>query len=393
MREISVTNVFDRLFRSTSNVIVCRGGARSSKSYSIAQYITHRLVDTEEQSAILITRKTMPSLKITAYKLIVDLLKDYGYYNHCYHNKTDNIIIYGPTNSFIYFVSIDDSEKIKSTEWNVIWAEEATEFKYDDYLVLKTRLSAPTKKINQLILSFNPISSLHWIKQRVVDVEKEVDEIVSNYKDNPFLSQDYIDILLSLNEQDKNYARVYVDGEWGSLDHIIYANWGIVNNIPTFDRTIYGCDFGYNAQTAITECGLITNTNDVYLTEKLYRSEMTNKDLIGWIKNNLPSGSIIFCDSAEPNRIAEMKQAGINARQSDKSVKDGIDFCRRKKLLIDSNSINLIKEIQSYTYKTDRAGQVLDEPVKFNDHLCDSFRYALYTHSKGPKFTSLITGD
>ena len=44
---------------------------------------------------------------------MVDLLKDYGFYKYCEHNKTDNTIIYKPTGSYMLFTSLDDAEKIK----------------------------------------------------------------------------------------------------------------------------------------------------------------------------------------------------------------------------------------------------------------------------------------
>lgn len=377
MRKVSVTNIFDRNYNATKTIVVNRGGARSSKSHSIAQLIVQKLT-AEYNKKILVTRKTMPSLKMTAYKLIIDLLKDYGYYQYCEHNRTDHILVYSPTNTFILFCGLDDPEKIKSTGWHYIWVEEATDFRYDDYMILKLRLSEPNDLMNHMYLSFNPIGSMHWVKKKVIDVETDLEEIVSTYLDNPFLPQQYIDLLLATKEQDKNYWKIYGEGQWGSLDHIIYNNWKEVDKYPTPERTIYGCDFGYTSPTAIVEIGI--REEGMYLKELLYRSGLTNSDLIEWCKKELPEGALVYCDSAEPARIQEMKRAGLSARKSDKSVKDGIDFVRRQKLHILSDSTNIIKEIQSYTYKTDSNTNVLEEPVKFNDHFMDAIRYAMYTH-------------
>ena len=43
-------------------------------------------------------------------------------------------------------------------------------------------------------------------------------------------------------------------------------------------------------------------------------------------------------------------------------------------------STNLIKELQTYSWKSDINGNILEEPVKFNDHLLDALRYAIYTY-------------
>ena len=90
----------------------------------------------------------------------------------------------------------------------------------------------------------------------------------------------------------------------------------------------------------------------------------------------------IYADSAEPARIEEIRRAGFNIYPSDKSIKDGIDFIKRQKLHILKDSVNLIKEIGGYKYKEDKDGNVMDEPVKFRDHLVDAMRYAIYTHKR-----------
>ena len=86
----------------------------------------------------------------------------------------------------------------------------------------------------------------------------------------------------------------------------------------------------------------------------------------------------IFADSAEPQRIEEIYRAGFDIHPARKiSVRDGIDFVKRFKLYIDKESTNIIKEIKFYSYKVDKNGKVLDEPVKLNDHAMDAIRYAI----------------
>ena len=116
----------------------------------------------------------------------------------------------------------------------------------------------------------------------------------------------------------------------------------------------------------------------------MYEKELTNNDLnknLKWIIEN--PNDAIYADTAEPARIEEIARAGFNIFPSDKSVKDGIDFCKRGKRYITKNSVNLIKEIEAYKHKEDKDGNVMEDPVKFNDHLMDARRYALYNHHKG----------
>ncbi len=75
---------------------------------------------------------------------------------------------------------------------------------------------------------------------------------------------------------------------------------------------------------------------------------------------------------------------------ADKSVNDGIDFLQSHKLYISRDSENMVKEIQGYVWKEDKDGNVLDIPVKFKDHTCDSARYGIYTHWKLPVDNSIL---
>jgi len=388
-RNIEITPIFKKNLETKKTLVINRGGARSSKSHSIAQIFISELTNGENKS-LLITRKTFPSLRISAYKMVIDLLKDYGYYSYCHENKTEHTIIWPYNNNWLLFSSIDDPEKIKSTEWNKIWMEETTDFTYEDFLTLFLRLSKPTNpgEINQLFMSFNPIDAFHWIKLKLIDPEmlkKEEDrrliEIVSTYKDNPFLPQDYIDMLLTLKETDLNYWHIYGEGEWGVLENIIYHNWDTIhpNYWPEdFSFTIYGLDFGFNNPSALIQIGM--KDGELYEKELLYKSDLTNTQLIEQLDDLISNKSdYIFADTSEPARIQEISKAGFNVYPSDKSVKDGIDYVKSQKVHIHQESENLIKEKRGYKYKETRDGQVLDEPLKFNDHLMDAERYALYT--------------
>lgn len=384
MREINVTSVFNRVYNSNNTIVINRGGSRSSKSHSIRQLFIQRLTK-EKNKNFLITRKTTPALKNTEYREFIKMLKDLGYYRYCIHNKSDKTIEYLPNNNYLLFTSIDIPSKILSTEWNYIWMEEATEFTYDDYMMLKLRLSGPNNKRNQLFMSFNPRDAFSWVKLEVLEKEQDVEEIVSTYKDNPFLPQQYIELIEATRTTNPQYWKIFGEGEWGILEHIIYSNWEQTDEWPTPEKTIWGCDFGYKVPTAVVEIRL--KEDNIYLRQKLYKTDMTNEDLIAWMLKNLPPGALVYCDSAEPARITEMKRRGIEARPADKSVKDGIDFVKRFDLKIHSSSIDLINEIRAYTNKLDSSGNAIDEPVKMNDHLMDAMRYGIYTYlGKRPKY-------
>ena len=104
---------------------------------------------------------------------------------------------------------------------------------------------------------------------------------------------------------------------------------------------------------------------------------------------NLPRNKVIFCDSAEPQRIKELYNAGLNVKPALKDVKKGIDSVKSFPLRISASSSNLIKEIKFYKWKEDKDGNILEEPVKFNDHAVDAMRYAIYNFVKGTQKTAV----
>jgi phage terminase large subunit len=361
------------------NVLV--GGAGSSKSWSIAQHIILNLCN-QEDKRILIVRKVRATQKASCWQLIRDLLQEYRIPYEI--NKSE--LLLQVRNNAILFLGMDDPEKKKSIEFgNYIWIEEATELTYEDFLQLKLRLRRKTDTKNQIFLSFNPVSSLSWIKRELIDTgDDNVAVDYSTYKDNPFLSQDYKDELEKLKGQDENYYQIYTLGKWGILKNIIYSNWDITEKWPSsFDEIIYGLDFGFNNPSALLEIGI--KDQEYYERELLYESGLTNADLIGKLENLVPKDAEIYGDSEAPEKIEEIGRAGFNVHPSEKgknSVKNGIDFVKRLRVHVHKGSTNLINEKRSYKYKEDKDGNVLEEPVKFRDHLMDSERYAIYTHGQ-----------
>ena len=372
-KEVEYTVVFDKLLKAEHPIIVCVGGARSSKSYSVAQLLIKRMLE-EKNKNFLILRKTRPSLKLSAYKLFMDLIKDYGIFKRDDLNMSD--LIYHYKTNYIVFTSIDDPEKIKSTDWNYIWLEEANEFTYDDFTILKLRLSTKTDTMNQIILTKNPVDEMGWIHQRL-EKEPEVTIIESTHKDNPFLSKEYRKMLNDLKNIDQTFYKIYTLGQYAQLTNQIYTNWDIISFLGAFEETIYAVDFGFNNPTALLEINI--KDGEYYERELLYETHLTNQDLIGKLKTLIRPDYTIYADSAEPARIEEISRAGFDIRPANKSVKDGIDFVKSQRIHINKNSSNLIAEKRGYKYKEDRNGNVLEDPVKFRDHLMDCERYAIYT--------------
>ena len=75
-----------------------------------------------------------------------------------------------------------------------------------------------------------------------------------------------------------------------------------------------------------------------------------------------------------------LRQGGINAVEAKKgagSIVSGIKWLHGYNIVIDIRCQEFINEIQQYHWREDKDGNVLEEPVKKNDHLMDALRYAV----------------
>lgn len=391
--DLKITNVFMRNLECEAKEVVNRGSSGSSKSHSIGQLMWYKLL-TEKRKKILIARKSLPFLRISTLVLMRDLAEQFCITPLIKEEKVGLNMYY--EDSWIHFGSIDNAQKVKSTEWNYIWLEEATEFTYEDYQMVRmyNRAKSWDGKPNQMFLSFNPIDERHWIKKEVLDKVTDknlVQEIHSTYKDNPFLPRESVERIENLQEQDYNYYRVMGLGEWGKLEGLIYSNW---RQVPYTDisegEVVYGLDFGFNAETALIKCVIDKDDkNTIYEEQLLYKKKMTNSDLIQQMKRVIPREHWrtrpIYADPAEPDRIKEIYDAGFSRiKGANKNILDGIDFVKRLKIFIADNSPDIVKEKTAYCWKTDRVTlEIIDEPVDYSNHLMDAERYALYSHLRG----------
>jgi phage terminase large subunit len=388
--EVNVTKVYDWLEKSKERINILRGGTRSSKSYSVAQHIIFNKLITGDNRVIVIARKTLPALRKTAMKLTLDLLEEY--HIPVKFNKTDLELRY--KNNLLYFMSLDDPGKIASIDFNDLWLEESVDFTYEDFRQFNLRASRKGDN-NQLYLSFNPVSSLHWIKTELVDKRKSgLAENVSTYKDNlKNLSPEIIHEIEDLINQDDNFYRIYTLGEWGTLTETIYS-FPTVDMPLEFEDVSFGIDFGFNNPSTVMRIYWIDGK--AVWQEVFYQSTLTNTELIEAVKDSVTPEELScnwYADTAEPARIEEFYRAGFNIYPADKSVKDGIDFCKTHVIGITKDSTNAIKERQSYAYKKDKDGNVLEEPVKFADHLMDAGRYGTYKQGMEAMPNIIILGE
>jgi phage terminase large subunit len=378
----SINSAYKPLLDNDKRYLICYGGAGSGKSYFIAQKLIYRLL-TERNHKILIIRKVANTLKNSCYDLIKQTISNYGLNDLFQIYKSEMRIESKLLNSTILFLGLDDVEKLKSiTDITSIWLEEATEITEDDFKQVNLRMRGETKYYKQIILSFNPISHLHWIKKYFID--KQDDEISihkTTYLDNKWIDDQYKRELEKYKDIDKVYYQIYALGEWGVMGNLVFTNYSIDDlseRADSFNTYYYGLDFGFtNDPTAYIKVAY--KDGYIYILDEHYEKQLTNDRIAGMLKDKGMT-SYIYCDCSEPKSIRELNNYGVQAlpvKKGKDSVIHGIQWIRQQKIIIDKRCQNFINEVQSYKYREDKDGNVLNEPVDAHNHLIDALRYAL----------------
>ena len=364
--KIKTTNVFHKAYRSNTRITCLQGGTRSSKTYSLCQLFIVKALN-ETGKVFTICRKTLPALKATAYRDVLNILKEIELYSELNHNKSE--LSYMLNGNLLEFISIDQSQKIRGRKRDYLWLNECNEFAYEDWqqLILRTT--------GQIYLDYNPSDPYSWIYEKVI-TRDDCTFIKSTYLANPFLDKDTIAEIERLKDLDPEYWRVYGMGEIGSVSTQIFRNFNLVDDVQG-KLVGFGLDFGFtNSPTALVEVRQLDDS--LYIRELLYEKRLTNTDLANKMKElGIDRTTEIVADSAEPKSIEEVYRQGFNIKPAKKGagIHLGIDIMRRYKLNITKDSLNAIKEFRSYKWATDKNGDVLNTPVKVNDHLVDAVRY------------------
>lgn len=378
---MKTTTAFKRILELDKRVKAVQGGTSASKTYSILQqWIMKAYKNNPKFKGVnSIVSESIPHLKRGAMRDFFNILKNDNLYSDKYHNKSDSI--YTINNSIFEFFSADQDDKLRGARRNNLFINECNNISYNSYTELEIRTEF------NIWLDYNPVAEFYVHNELIGN--DFVDFIKLTYKDNEQLSPNIIKSIESRMGND-NWWKVYGLGEVGRLEGIVFDKWKIVSGIPDHAKLLgYGLDFGFtNDPTAII--AVYYSDQVYYFDEVCYLTELTNQDIAG-IMGRLPK-AVVICDSAEPKSIRELSLRGVMAKGADKgkgSRMYGIDLMKTINFSVTQRSVNMIKELRNYQWKTDRDGRPLNEPIDFLDHSIDAVRYFISEHKTHKKSISI----
>jgi len=380
---LDVTPVFTKNYASDKKIKVNRGGTRSSKTRSIAQISVLWLFTGQvsrnrniPKGVWSTVRKYSTTLDATVIRDFEEELEKQELYGALKINKTKRTYSYGER--MVEFFGADDEKKLRGAKRNILYCNEANELAFKSQffqLLIRTE--------DDIFIDFNPDDENVWInielEQKRVHEMKDVEVIVSTYKDNTFLPQSLINEIEYLERTDPEFWKIYGLGQYGKVFGVIFPDYNICDGMPDGANSIaVGMDFGFsNDPTAILE--VVMQDGELFINELEYRRGMTNQDIGVRLRElGVKEHDYIVADSAEPKSIQEIYNQQFNIHPAQKgadSIKNSIDILRRYKLNITAKSVNLLREIKTYKWATDKQGNSVNTPVDYNNHLIDALRY------------------
>lgn len=411
-----------RLFENPPAEVVIAGAAGTGKTRAILEWI-HRRCATE-RIRVLMVRRTLESLKTSALvtyqeqvlhefdgrEAVLDGVRYFG------GNKIiPAAFTYEQTGSRIVIGGMDRASKVLSTEYDVIYVNEATELTLDDWEKLTGRTDRPSAARERpaavVVGDCNPDAPTHWIKRR--SDEGRLVLWRSRHEDNPAMwdrgarewtaaGARYLERLDQLSGA--RYRRLR-HGEWVAAEGLVYEGWDsgahLIDQfpIPHGWPRYWVVDFGYvhafvMQWWAEDPDGRLYRYREIYMTRRLVEDHV---ELAMRLSGDEPRPAAIVVDHDAEDRATFERKSGYMTVAAQKNVSAGIQavaerlrpvqgkprllFLRdslveRDMTLADQGAPTCTEdEFASYVWNLAANRRAGEAPVKTHDHGLDATRY------------------
>ena len=370
------TRLFDKTLKefAESKLLISYGGSGSSKTVSAMQLL---FIASQLKNNLLIAfmGQTIKKVKNTLIEDFQRYVMPPKMFNK-FFNKSDLYLSF-PNNSKILFLSADDPSKYVGTRFDHVLFDEVNTFKngHETFKQVFGRLRG------RAICCFNPAARF-WLSDYEADETTRI--LHSTYKDNQYLPQETLNNLLYLSERDENFKRVYLNGEYGFLEGLIYTykkHWDTEYKEPKeWDLSFTALDFGYVHPLAVVKAKVVGM--DIYAKTIAYESGLLLSDVYQILSN--AGIQEVVADSEDSRAIAEFRRKYPDivlraVKKGQDSVKTGINKVKEYTIHVAKND-PLVKELQNYRWKKDKDGNTIEQPVKELDDGLDALRYGVMTY-------------
>lgn len=378
---------------STSRFCIYEGAVRSGKSYT-ALWKLIKMAREAPPGSLAICGKSQATIKRNIISELQTLVGDmYAKYSP----GKQELLLFDRTIDCIGAVDERSEGRIRGSTYSGALVDEATLMPEGFFKMLSSRLS---RDGSQLIATTNPDSPFHWLKKDYIDRANELDLKVFQFKlaDNPSLSSTYIDNLKK--EYRGLWYKRFILGEWCLAEGAIYDFFDdkihIINREPSYAKYwLLGIDYGTTNPFAAVLVGFnddvspaIWVAKEYYFSSKGVGYQKTDADYAVDVERFISGIDIKKCylDPSAASFRLELKRRlpKLIVDDANNDVNNGIrcvaTHLSQGNLKIHKDCKNLISEMYTYSWDSNRANDGVEQPRKVSDHCQDALRYAMHTH-------------
>lgn len=411
-----------------NKVMLLSGSAGGGKSHLAAEKI-FAFVSHYPGATAVVSRKKRDDMNKSTVPLVRDIVADVGNNPNCYFkSREDRLIVKheGKPDSEIIFVGMHNESQREGTKSigqsgavDIWWMEEATEFDEADFNVILRAMRGHASGWQQIILSTNPGSKLHWINRRLI-IGEEAAYYPSHATMNPHNPPDYAtDTLNRMTGLDRQRL---VLGKWTDGEGTVVDTWlddhsgktdlvpvGNVtpdaDYIPGYGRVVWYMDDGYsgikdkktgfftersNPRTFLLaqerRDGIVTIFAE-FLEVQVLANVHIDRVIKEVEKQGWPLPDYAVYDGAAPSLGGFLKKAKLKAKPVRCKIEAGLDELREwvgpdknkvRKLLVHPRCQQLRWEMGSYVFNDKGV------PIDAFNHTIDALRYGIWYRSHGP---------
>ena len=415
------------LWYAKERQVLIEGPAGTGKTIGCLQKV-HRQMSKYPGARALMVRKTGVSLTasalVTYQRKVLHPLDGVRFYGG---SKAEPAKFIYPNGSEIVVGGMDNASKVLSTEYDVIYFNEATEATEDDIETLDTRLRNNVMPYQQIIMDCNPGPQSHWLNVRC-DAGK-TRRILSRHEDNPAYfdprTKEWTDdgrvYIAGLdNLSGVRYKRLRL-GLWVAAEGQIYETWDrnvhLIDRFPIPDNwtRYWSIDFGF-VNPFVCQWWAEDHDGNLYLYRELYMTQRIVEDhaaKIMALSANEPYPRIVYTDHDAEDRATLERYIRRKTSAAFKDVSPGIQAVQgrlrvqangKPRLAIFRDSLVELDstlrqagkptctadEFESYVWDEKALQRRGDVPLKEHDHGMDAMRYMCL--AREPRRSSRIRG-
>lgn len=415
------------LFRARQREVLLSGPAGTGKSRACLEKLNLIAMQLPIRAAIV--RKTRKSLTQSAMTTLETKVLPVP--NQVRFHEGDQEYRY-PSGAKVMVAGLDDPEKIGSTEFDLVYVQEATELDEADWGMLLRGLRNGVLSYQQIIADCNPSAPTHWLKQRCNRGECVLLE--SKHTDNPSLidpvtgdfasqiARDYLHGLDSLTGF--QYQRLRL-GLWVAAEGMYFTEFDpTVHVVAPFEIPAewprwLAVDYGFAAPFCCLWLTRSPETRRMYVYRELYGAGLRDEQQVEKILDATGDEALLLrvLDPSMFNLRTEQQRPsiaqvyahnglwpvvpGMNSRKQGWAIvrralatQGGSEDEPRPRLqFFDGKCPNLLRTLPTMVVDPLDPEDLADKvgSQKTEDHAVDALRYALAAEAQPPPQTEAVS--